>query len=73
MGGGLSFFRWSGGGGGVGSGLPCSLKWIGHLGSLTAYFQLPDSDYDSDSDMVSCNIQEFSIGSDLDPDPLIEM
>ena len=32
-------------------------------------FPLPDSDLDSDS----CTMQDFSIGSDSDSDPLIEM
>ena len=36
-------------------------------------FPLPNSDSDSDSDMDSCTKQEFSIGSDLDSDHLIEM
>ena len=34
-------------------------------------FPLPDSDSDSDTD--SCTMQDFSIGSDSDSDPLIEM
>ena len=34
-------------------------------------FPLPDSD--SDSGMDSCTMQDFSIGSDFDSDPLIEM
>ena len=35
------------------------------------FFPLPDSD--SDSDMDSCTMQDFPIGSDLGSDPLIEM
>ena len=34
-------------------------------------FPLADSDSDSDTD--SCTMQNFSSGSDLDSDPLIEM
>ena len=34
-------------------------------------FPLPDSDLNSDTD--SCTTQDFSIGSDSDSDPLIEM
>ena len=36
-------------------------------------FPLPDSDSDSDLHMDSYTMQDFSIGSDLDSDPLIEM
>ena len=38
-------------------------------------FPLPnsDSDSDSDSDTDSCTMQDFSIGSDSDSDPVIEM
>ena len=36
-------------------------------------FPLPDSDSDSDADTESCTMQDFSIGSDSDSDPLIEM
>ena len=36
-------------------------------------FPLPESDSDPDSETNSCIMQDFSIGSDLDSDPLIEM
>ena len=36
-------------------------------------FPLPNSDSDSDSATDSCTMQDFSIGSDSDSDPLIEM
>ena len=36
-------------------------------------YPLPDSDSDLDSDTESCTMQDFSIGLDLDSDPLIEM
>ena len=36
-------------------------------------FPLLDLDSDSDSDTDSCTMQDFSIGSDSDSDPLIEM
>ena len=36
-------------------------------------FPLPDSDSDLDSHTDSYTMQDFSIGSDLDSDPLIEM
>ena len=37
------------------------------------YGLFPLSDSDSDSDTDSCTMQDFSIGSDSDSDPLIEM
>ena len=36
-------------------------------------FPLPNLDSDSDSDTDSCTMHDFSIGSDSDSDPLIEM
>ena len=36
-------------------------------------FPLSDLDFDSDSDTDSCTMQDFSLGMDLDSDPLIEM
>ena len=36
-------------------------------------FPPPDSDSDSDADTDSCTMQDFSIGSDSDSDPMIEM
>ena len=42
------------------------------LGSY-GLFTLPDSDSDLDSDLDSCTIQKFHIGSDPDSDALIEM
>ena len=41
--------------------------------NLNGLFPLPDSDLDSDSDMDSCTMQDFPIGSDSDCDPLIGM
>ena len=38
-----------------------------------AYFLCQDWDSDSDSDSDSCTMQDFSTGSDSDPDLLIEM
>ena len=39
-----------------------------------AYFHCRTWDSDSDSDMDSCTMQDFSIGLDSDtPDPLIEI
>ena len=49
--------------------VPC-LKLFNYSNGL---FPLPDLDSDSDSDTDSCTVQDFSIGSDLDSDPLIEM
>ena len=40
---------------------------------INGLFPLPDLDSDSDSDTDSCTMQDFSIGSYLDSDPLIEM
>ena len=36
-------------------------------------FPLLDSDSDSNSDTESCTMQDFTIGSDSDSDPLTEM
>ena len=36
-------------------------------------FPFPNLDSDSDSDTDYCTMQDFSIGSDSDSDPLIQM
>ena len=51
-------------------------KLFSNIASIYCFnglFPLLDSDLDSDLDMDSCTMQHFSIGSDSDSDPLVEM